>query len=69
MDLLNEPNGVITYQDRKAVFELTEKYPCRMPLIVLCIETIGQQSTPILPLKQQQSFSRISFEQNNDIIL
>lgn len=33
-------------------FEPVEKFPCRMPLVVLCIETIGQ---PILEAKARQS--------------
>lgn len=27
-----------------SVLDFIEKYPCRMPLIVLCIETVGQNS-------------------------
>lgn len=32
-------------QHNPMLLELIDKYPCRMPLIVLCIETIGQPAS------------------------
>lgn len=47
-ELMNEGNSSAPVQGLNSrgslVFDVIEKYPCRMPLIVLCIETIAQST-------------------------
>ena len=35
-------NSTSTGDSLAPVLDVIEKYPCRMPLIVLCIETVAQ---------------------------
>lgn len=41
---LMDTNQKVESQSLTSVLDHIEKYPCRMPLIVLCIETVGQYS-------------------------
>lgn len=52
-------------QGASTFLNVIEKYPCKMPLIVLCIETIGQQ---LDPAKELQSLSNNHLENNNLVL-